>query len=79
MQRHTDELQLLHALSLALLATDSGGVVTARLARQVPGARVIRSARGDMVCATVSVRPRGPVALLGLRASASACALTGGR
>jgi PAS domain S-box-containing protein len=27
-QRHTDELQLLHALSLALLATDSGGLVT---------------------------------------------------
>jgi PAS domain-containing protein len=27
-QRYTDELQLLHALSLALLATDTGGAVT---------------------------------------------------
>jgi hypothetical protein len=58
---------------------DSAAAVAARLERQVPGARAARSARGELVCATVSVRPAGPAARLGLRATATACAVSGGR
>jgi Flp pilus assembly protein TadG len=58
---------------------DSAGVVAARLNRQVPGARATRSARGDLVCATVRVPPPGPLARSGLTAKATACALSGGR
>ena len=58
---------------------DSGGAVAARLARQLDGARLGRSSRGDLVCATVTVRPRGPLGQLGVRVSGSGCALSGGR
>ena len=58
---------------------EGGAAVAARLQRQVRGAGISRSVRGDMVCATVTVRPRGPAAALGLAASARACALSGGR
>jgi len=58
---------------------DSAGVVAGRLARQMPGAGLTRSGSGDLVCATVTVSPRGPMGRLGLRVSGSACALTGGK
>jgi Flp pilus assembly protein TadG len=58
---------------------DSAGVVAARLARQLPGARVVRVARGDLVCARVTVAPTGPIARLGVRVGATSCALSGGR
>jgi hypothetical protein len=58
---------------------DGAGVVAARLARQLPGAGVVRFARGDLVCARVSVAPSGPIARLGIPVSASSCALGGGR
>lgn len=58
---------------------ESSGTVTARLARQVPGARVSRGGRADLVCATVRVAARGPVARLGLTAAATSCAVGGGR
>ena len=53
---------------------DDVGAVTARLAGQVPGASVSRSARGDLVCATVTARAR-----LGIVVTGWACAVTGGR
>ena len=58
---------------------ETGGIVAARVARQVPSAAVSRSVRGDLVCATVSARARGPAARVGVRVSATACALSGGR
>lgn len=58
---------------------ESSGVVAGRLARQLPGSGVSRGSRGDMVCATVRVQPRGPAARLGIAVSATACALSGGR
>lgn len=58
---------------------DPSGVVSARLARQVPGAGVSRYGRGDLVCARVTVSPTGPIARFGIRVSASSCALAGGR
>jgi len=57
---------------------EAAGVVAARLERQVPGARVTRSVRGDLVCARVEVVPSGPVAVLGLRAVGTSCALAAG-
>ena len=58
---------------------DPAGLVAARLARQLPGARVARSGRGDLVCARVTAAPSGPIARLGIRVSASSCAMAGGR
>jgi hypothetical protein len=58
---------------------ESAGVVAGRLQRQVPGARVVRSARGDLVCARVEVTPSGPIARLGVTAVGVSCALSGGR
>jgi hypothetical protein len=58
---------------------DTGGAIIARLQRQLPGAGVVRAARGDLVCATVRARPAGPLVRLGLTVSASSCALAGGR
>ena len=58
---------------------DSAGSVAARLSRQIPGARVVRFARGDLVCARVTAAPAGPIARLGIRVSATSCALSGGR
>lgn len=58
---------------------DSAAVVAARLSRQVPDARLARSSRGDLVCATVTVSPRGVLERLGLSATGFACALSGGR
>lgn len=57
---------------------DSVGEVAARLARQIPGGRLSRSRHGDLVCATVTAVPRGPMARLGIRVSGSGCALSGG-
>ena len=58
---------------------EGGGEVSGRLSRQVPGAAVVRSSRGDMVCATVTVRPRGALARFGVVTSSTSCALSGGR
>jgi Flp pilus assembly protein TadG len=58
---------------------ESGAVVAEHLARQLPAARVTRSSRGDLVCATVRVSGRGPSARLGVTVAATACALGGGR
>jgi Flp pilus assembly protein TadG len=58
---------------------ESGSVVAGHLAQQLPGARVTRSSRADLVCATVRVAGRGLSGRLGLSAGATACALGGGR
>jgi Flp pilus assembly protein TadG len=57
---------------------DSVGEVTARLARQITGGRLRRSSHGDLVCATVTAVPPGPMARWGIRVSGSGCALAGG-
>ena len=54
---------------------DSPAAVAGRLERQVPGAGLSSWADGDLRCVRVEVSPAGPVALLGLRARAGACAL----
>jgi Flp pilus assembly protein TadG len=54
---------------------DSAAVVAARLERQLPGAALSSWADGDLRCVRVEVVPSGPVAMLGLRARAGACAL----
>ena len=53
---------------------DSGATVTSRLSLQLPGASAVRSARGDLVCATVTAPSR-----LGIEVRGWACALAGGR
>lgn len=58
---------------------DSAGTVAARLSHQLRGAAVTRSGRGDLVCARVVVSATGPMARLGIRVSASSCAMAGGR
>ncbi|MEO8263427.1 MAG: TadE family type IV pilus minor pilin [Pseudolysinimonas sp.] len=58
---------------------ESSTIVSARLARQVAGANVTRSSRGDLVCATVTVTARGPLQRIGLTATGFACAVSGGR
>ncbi|CAN5532335.1 hypothetical protein BH09ACT4_BH09ACT4_16250 [soil metagenome] len=57
---------------------DSSAAVAAGLARQLPGARVSRSTRPGLVCATVTARPRGPSARIGVTVRAVGCALGGG-
>jgi hypothetical protein len=54
---------------------DSAGAVAGRLDRQVTGASLASWAEGDLRCVRVEVAPTGPVAVLGLRARATACAL----
>lgn len=54
---------------------DSPGAIAAQL---VPGSSASQSAKGDLVCVTVSA-PGLAVALRGLTVSASSCALGGGR
>ena len=58
---------------------DPPGAVAARVQRQVPGATLSSWVDGDLRCVRVEVAPAGPVAVLGLRAAAASCALTGGR
>jgi len=58
---------------------EPAGVVAGRLQRQVPGASVVRFARGDLVCVRVEVAPSGPITRLGVTAVGSSCALSGGR
>ena len=58
---------------------EGAGVVSARLSRQLPGGRVARFTRGDLVCVRVSVTPAGPIARLGIGVHATSCALGGGR
>ena len=54
---------------------DSAAVVATRLERQVPGAALSNWSDGDLRCVRVEAAPAGPVAVLGLRARAGACAL----
>lgn len=54
---------------------DSAAVVATRLERQVPGAALSNWSDGELRCVRVEAAPRGPVAVLGLRARAGACAL----
>jgi hypothetical protein len=58
---------------------DTAGSVSARVGVQVPGARVARSVRRDLVCATVSASSPGLAARWGIQVSATSCAMTGGR
>jgi len=58
---------------------DGAGVVQSRLAAQVPGATLSTWIDGELRCVRVEVAPAGPVAALGLRAGAGACALDDGR
>ena len=58
---------------------ESAATVGARLQRQVPGATVVQWTRGDLVCARVEAGAAGPIARLGVTASATSCALAGGR
>lgn len=58
---------------------ESAGTVASRLQRQVPGASVVRTTRGDLVCARVEVAASGPIARLGVTAVGASCALAGGR
>lgn len=57
---------------------DAAGTVAARLARQVPGAALTSWVDGELRCVRVEAAPAGPVAVLGLRARAGACALDDG-
>ncbi|MGB3911364.1 MAG: TadE family type IV pilus minor pilin [Pseudolysinimonas sp.] len=54
---------------------DSAAAVGTRLERQVPGAALSSWGDGDLRCVRVEIVPSGPVAVLGLRARAGACAL----
>jgi phage tail sheath gpL-like len=58
---------------------DSAASVSARVGSQLPAAAVTRTAREDLVCATVSASPSGLAARFGIRVSATGCAMTGGR
>jgi hypothetical protein len=58
---------------------DSSSAVSARLLRQLPGASLADWIDGDLRCVLVVVAPTGTVAVLGLRARATACALDDAR
>ncbi len=58
---------------------DSAAAVATRLELQVPGASLGHWADGDLRCVLIEVAPAGPVAVLGLRARAGACALDDAR
>ena len=58
---------------------DAPGTVAARVQAQVPGATLASWTDGELRCVRVEMAPAGPVAVLGLRATATSCALTGGR
>lgn len=58
---------------------DARSAVAARVERQLPGAQLSTWVDGELRCVRVAVAPGGPVAVLGLRARATGCALTGGR
>lgn len=58
---------------------DAAAVVVGRVQRHVPGAVVTSWLDGDLRCVRVEVASTGPAAVLGLRAAARSCALTGGR
>lgn len=58
---------------------DGGGVVASRVQGQLPGATLSTWIDGELRCVRVEAAPVGPVAALGLRASATSCALSGGR
>ena len=53
---------------------DSAPGVSARVARQAPGAHWSSSRSGALVCANLEASAGGPAALLGLTVSATSCA-----
>jgi hypothetical protein len=57
---------------------DAAGEVRSRLGAQVPGATLSSWVDGELLCVRVEAVPAGPVAVLGLRAGAGACALDDG-
>ena len=64
----------------AISRGDSAGAAASRAAAAVPGATLATSTRGDMVCAHLTTRSSSPLGtILGVRLSASSCALGGGR
>jgi hypothetical protein len=54
---------------------DPTPALTARLARQIPGAKWSSSRSASLVCAHLVASAGGPAALLGLAVSATSCAL----
>jgi Flp pilus assembly protein TadG len=63
----------------ALGRGEHAAAVASRSAEQVAGAVLASELRGDLVCARLTAVPAGPAAVLGLRLTASSCALGGGR
>ena len=70
------QLRLQDAAALAARTLARGGEPEALAARLVPGARVGRSADGDLACVTLTAPAEG---LLPLTLQARSCALSGGR
>ncbi|HWH25547.1 MAG TPA: TadE family type IV pilus minor pilin [Pseudolysinimonas sp.] len=58
---------------------ESRGAIAAHLARQIEDATLALSTSGDLACARVTVRPKGPLARFGVAPSGASCALSGGR
>ncbi len=58
---------------------DTAGSTAAIARARVPGSSLSSSTRGDLLCATLSARLRGPAGIAGLETSATGCALTDGR
>lgn len=63
----------------ALARGDSDSTVAERLDRQAPGAILRSWLDDDLMCASVQLPVSGPAAVLGIRPTASSCALSGGR
>jgi len=70
------QLRLQDAAALAARTLARGGEPEALAARLAPGARVARSADGDLACVTLTAPAEG---LLPLTLQARSCALSGGR
>ena len=72
------QLRLQDAAADVARSAARGGSTSA--AGQAPGATVVITSRGELVCANLSARSRSPAGtLLGLTLTASSCALGGGR
>ncbi len=57
---------------------DPFSTVLARAIRSAPGAALEQGGSGELVCARLTARARGPLTLAGLVLSAESCALAGG-
>jgi hypothetical protein len=72
------QLRLQDAAADVARSAARGGSASA--GAQAPGAAVSVTTRGDLVCASLSARSRSPAGtILGLRLTATSCALGGGR